>query len=135
MTSKVIYLGELRTHAQHLRSGVELVTDAPPDNNGKGESFSPTDLTATSLANCMLTIAGIAARTHGINIDGTEAEVLKEMAANPRRISAVRVTVTVRGQEHYSDKEKSIIEHAARTCPVALSLHPDIEQDIKFNWP
>lgn len=135
MTSKVIYEGELRTRSTHLQSGAEILTDAPVDNQGSGANFSPTDLTATSLANCMLTIIGIAGRSHGFSINGTIAEVTKKMAADPRRIIGIEINLLLKGQEHYSDKEKVIIEKAGRTCPVALSLHPDIVQHITFIWP
>lgn len=135
MTSQVIYEGQLRTRSVHLQSGAEILTDAPVDNQGSGANFSPTDLTATSLANCMLTIIGIAARTHGFSIDGSVAEVTKKMAADPRRIIRIDVNLLMKGQDHYADKEKTIIEKAGKTCPVALSLHPDIVQHITFIWP
>jgi putative redox protein len=130
-TSKIVYTGELRTEATHLASGTKIITDAPVDNHGKGQAFSPTDLLATSLANCMLTVMGIAANTHSINMDGASAEVTKVMAANPRRVSEVHVKITIPAK-NYTDKEKNILEHAARTCPVAQSLHPNILQDITF---
>ncbi|HSY75977.1 MAG TPA: OsmC family protein [Bacteroidia bacterium] len=130
-TSKIVYTGELRTEATHLASGTRIITDAPLDNHGKGQAFSPTDLLATSLANCMLTVMGIAANTHGINMDGAAAEVTKIMAASPRRVSEVHVKITMPAK-NYTDKEKSILEHAGRTCPVAQSLHPNILQDITF---
>src|ERR1700739_3973481 len=130
-TSKIVYTGELRTEATHLASGTKIITDAPIDNHGKGQAFSPTDLLATSLANCMLTVMGIAANTHNINMDGASAEVTKVMASNPRRVSEVHVKITMPAK-NYTDKEKSILEHAGRTCPVAQSLHPDILQDITF---
>ncbi|HTB07904.1 MAG TPA: OsmC family protein [Bacteroidia bacterium] len=130
-TSKVIYTGHLRTEAVHLASGSKIITDAPIDNHGKGEAFSPTDLMATSLANCMLTVMGIAANTHSINMDGAMAEVTKVMAANPRRVSEIHVKITMPVIK-YTNKEKSILEHAGRTCPVAQSLHPNIVQDIVF---
>jgi len=130
-TSKIIYTGELRTQATHLASGTTIITDAPVDNHGKGQAFSPTDLLATSLGNCMLTVMGIAANTHKIDMDGATAEITKVMAANPRRVSEVHVTLTMPAKG-YTDKEKSILENTGRTCPVALSLHPNIVQDIKF---
>ncbi|MGP8214591.1 MAG: OsmC family protein [Bacteroidia bacterium] len=130
-TSKIVYKGELRTEATHLASGNKIITDAPVDNHGKGQAFSPTDLLATSLGVCMLTVMGIAANTHKINMDGATAEVTKVMAANPRRVSEVHVTITM-PPKNYTDKEKSILEHTGRTCPVSFSLHPDILQDIKF---
>lgn len=131
--SKVIYLGDLRTEATHLASGKKIVTDAPVDNMGKGEAFSPTDLMSTSLATCMLTLMGIACNTYKLNIDGAQAEVTKIMAANPRRVSEIYVTITM--PKKYSDREKAILETAARTCPVALSINPAIIQKIEFIYP
>ncbi len=133
MTSTITYLGNLRTECTHLKSAQTIITDAPVDNNGKGEAFSPTDLTATSLGTCMVTIMGIAARNHDIGIDGTKLEVTKHMAADPRRISAIDVNI-IFPTHHYTSKEKKILEAAARTCPVALSLHPDIVQNLNFIW-
>jgi uncharacterized OsmC-like protein len=133
-TSKVTYSAGLRTSATHYLSGDTIITDAPPDNKGKGEAFSPTDLLATSLACCMLTIMGIAAREHGFNIDGTSAEVTKIMYAEPRRVGEVHIELRFPGHQ-YSDKEKKIIEKAAFTCPVSQSLHPDLKQEIKFLFP
>lgn len=135
MTSKVIYTGELRTQATHLRSGSVVETDAPPDNNGKGERFSPSDLVATALASCMCTIMGIAARTHGINIDGTECEIEKIMVADPRRIGEIKVNVHFPKTQSYTGKEQKILEHAALTCPVFESLHPDCKKTVLFLWP
>jgi len=132
-TAKTIYRGDLRTEALHVQSGVTITTDAPLDNQGKGEFFSPTDLVATALGSCMLTIIGIAARTHGFSIDGTEAAITKLMLSNPRRIEAVRIEFNF-PDFAYSDKQKEIIERAGRTCPVALSLHPDLKQNITFNF-
>ena len=133
MTSKVTYLGDLRTEATHLQSGVTIITDAPTDNQGKGEAFSPTDLCATSLASCMITIMGISARNHGLNIDGTTAEIIKIMAANPRRIGAVEIALRMPANG-FTDRDKKIIETAGRTCPVALSLGDGVEQRIEFIW-
>lgn len=133
MTSKVIYKGELRTVATHLASRQDIITDAPTDNRGKGEAFSPTDLAATSLASCMMTIMGIKANDHGWNIDGTEAEVTKVMASGPRRISKIEIDIHVQST-NLNHANKAILEKAARTCPVAMSLHPDIEQVIHFHW-
>jgi putative redox protein len=132
-TIRTSYLGNLRTEATHVRSGVQLITDAPPDNQGKGESFSPTDLLCASLGSCMLTLMGIASRTHSINMHGINIGITKIMAANPRRVSEIIIDFDMSGGT-YSDKEKIILEKAARTCPVALSLHPDIKQDIRFNY-
>jgi putative redox protein len=133
MTSKIVYTGDLRTECTHLRSGQTIITDAPIDNNGKGEAFSPTDLTATSFGSCMITIMGISARNHEIDIDGTTLEVTKHMASDPRRISGIDIKVNMPNKP-YSSKEKKILEKAGRTCPVAFSLHPDIVQNIEFVW-
>lgn len=132
MTSKVTYNDNLRTIATHLKSGSELITDAPTDNNGKGEKFSPTDLVATALASCMLTIMGIAAETHNIDMTDTSCDVEKVMVSNPRRISEINIKMTFPKNKQYTDKEKKILEHAANTCPVHYSLHPDIKKDIAF---
>lgn len=129
MTSSITYLGDLRTECTHIRSGQTIITDAPVDNNGKGEAFSPTDLTATSLGTCMVTIMGISAKSHQINIDGTKLEITKHMASDPRRIIQIDVKIIL-PKKSYSDKELKILEAAARTCPVALSLHPDIRQNL-----
>jgi uncharacterized OsmC-like protein len=133
MTSQVTYLGDLRTECLHLRSGQKFITDAPPDNQGRGEAFSPTDLCATSLATCMLTLMGIGARHHGIEMTGARAEVTKIMAADPRRIDKVIVRV-VMPDVAYTEGQKKILETAARTCPVAFSLAEGIEQVMEFVW-
>mgnify|MGYP003597561172 FL=1 len=132
-TSKIVYNGQLRTEATHLRSGKTLITDAPVDNNGKGEAFSPTDLLATSLGCCMVTIMAMVADKNNINIDGTHIEITKVMAANPRRVSEIIVEFTMNGNK-YSDKEKELLENAAHTCPVALSLSKDLKQTVIFNY-
>ena len=133
-TSEVIYLGELRTEAVHLQSGTKIFTDAPKDNHGKGEAFSPTDLVATGLACCMISIMGIVSMKEGITkADGAVAKVTKVMYTEPRRIGEIHITVTLPAK-NYSEKEKKIYEHAALTCPVAKSLHPDIKQLIEFNY-
>ena len=131
VTSKVIYTGSLRTTAEHLKSGSKIITDAPLDNHGKGEAFSPTDLMATSLANCMLTVMGIACQSRNINIDGTIAEVTKIMAANPRRVTEIQITLTFPAMG-YTGEQKKLLELTARTCPVAESLHPKLIQNINF---
>lgn len=128
-TSTVLYQGELRTQAIHVRSGKEIITDAPPDNKGKGEAFSPTDLLATSLASCMITIMGISAREHGFDIDGTTAKVWKIMESNPRRVGEIKIDL-IFPKNNYSEKEKKFIEKAAFTCPVYQSLHPDLKKTI-----
>lgn len=133
-TSFVKYLGSLRTTAQHLASKQEIITDAPIDNHGKGEAFSPTDLMATSLANCMLTVMGIKAQGEGMpSIDGTTAEVTKIMYAEPRRVGEIHIKLTF-PKNNYTDKDKKIYEHTAHTCPVAKSLHPDLKQVLEFVW-
>jgi putative redox protein len=133
MTSQVIYVGDLRTESTHLSSGEKIITDAPVDNHGKGEAFSPTDIMATSLANCMVTIMGIAARNHDINIDGTVANVKKHMGVDPRRVIQIDIQI-IMPKGDYSSKDKKIIEHAGRTCPVSYSLHPDLVQNVTFEW-
>lgn len=134
ITSTVLYKGELRTEAIHLQSNTKIYTDAPKDNNGKGEAFSPTDLVATALASCMISIMGIVALKEGITpLDGTFAEVTKVMVADPRRVSEIHIKMTF-PKNDFSEKEKKIYEHAALTCPVAKSLHPDIKQVIEFVW-
>jgi len=131
-TAKVTYLGNLRTECEHLQSGNTFITDAPIDNNGKGEAFSPTDTVATGLANCMLTMMGIKARNLKVVLEGTTAMVTKIMAANPRRISKIEVILEL--PSDISEKNKKILENTAKTCPVHYSLHPDIEKKILFNW-
>lgn len=131
-TSEVIYNGDLRTTAIHLRSGQQIITDAPVDNNGKGEAFSPTDLLATSLGCCMLTVMGIVAKRHALDIDGTKVEILKIMAENPRRVSEIHVDM--RFSKGFSDKDKQLLENTALACPVAKSLHPEIKQKIRFHY-
>ena len=132
-TSKIIYNGGLRTTSEHLKSGNTIITDAPTDNKGMGAAFSPTDLLATSLGNCMLTIAGIAANEHGFSIDGASAEITKVMGESPRRVVGIGVELTFPAN-NYSEKNKLIIERAIRTCPVIYSIHPDIEvkEEITF---
>ncbi len=131
-TSKVTYLGNLRTQNEHLKSGNTFITDAPTDNNGKGEAFSPTDTVATGLANCMLTVMGIKAQNMQVNIDGATAMVTKTMAANPRRISKIEVILDL--PSGIDEKSRKILENTANTCPVHNSLHPDIEKVVVFNW-
>lgn len=133
MTSKVLYQGNLRTRLTHLYSGNEIISDAPLDNQGLAQSFSPTDLAATSLGSCMMTIMGIKARDMKLNLDGTEIEITKIMASAPRRISEINAVIRF-PKNSFSDKDKAVLENAARNCPVAKSLHPDIKQDIKFIW-
>ena len=134
MTSKIIYKGDLRTEATHLQSGTVIQTDAPVDNHGKGEKFSPTDLVATALGSCMLTFMGISAQGHNINIDGTHCEVTKEMVANPRKIGRIVISMYMKGSEAFTDKQKAILEASARSCAVLESLHPDTIKDLTFIW-
>lgn len=133
MTSEAIYLGALRVQATHLKSGEVMITDAPIDNNGKGQAFSPTDTVATALATCMLTIMGIRAAQKSVNIQGAKAEITKTMASNPRRISQVEVTI-IMPKIGIDEDFKELLEIAAKSCPVAKSLHPDIKQVVNFVW-
>lgn len=132
-TSRTIYLGELRTENEHIRSGQKIITDAPVDNQGKGEAFSPTDLVATALSDCMMTIMGIKARDKGLDLRGTIIETTKIMASEPRRIGEIVVEITF-PKNDFSEKDKIILEAVTKTCPVALSLHPEIKQTVRFNW-
>lgn len=132
-TSEIIYLGGLRTEAVHLQSENRIITDAPTDNNGRGEAFSPTDLLATSLGSCMLTIMGINAEKNNIDITGARVTIKKIMAANPRRVRRIEVDIRM-PEKGYTEQEKELLENAARTCPVAYSLHPDIDQNITFHY-
>lgn len=131
-TSKVTYLGDLRTSSVHLQSGNIIISDAPLDNNGKGEAFSPTDTVANSLASCMFTVMGIKARDLDVDFSGSTAEVTKIMAADPRRISEIHVVFQMNLSA--DAKVKTILERTAMTCPVYYSLHPDIKKEIIFNW-
>lgn len=132
MTSKIVYQNGLRTEATHVQSGTIIITDAPTDNKGKGQSFSPTDLVATALASCTLTIMGIKAAEMNISIDGTTAETEKIMSAEPRRISQINIHICV--PISASDKTKKILEKSALTCPVAKSLAKDLTSNITFSW-
>lgn len=132
MTSKVTYLGDLRTNSIHVQSGNEILSDAPLDNNGKGEAFSPTDTVANALASCMMTVMGIKARDMQLDLKDSTAEVTKIMNAEPRRIGAIEVIFEMKGVN--DDKSKTILERTAMTCPVFLSLNADIEKRITFNW-
>ena len=132
-TSRVIYTGDLRTEATHVKSGQTFITDAPIDNQGKGEAFSPTDLLATSLGACAITVVGIAARTHGFNIDGTSIKITKIMASDPRRVGEVIVEMDFPDIK-YSEKEKAIIQHTINTCPVNQSLNASLKQTFILNF-
>jgi uncharacterized OsmC-like protein len=134
MTATVLYLGGLRTECTHLASGEKIITDAPLDNHGKGEAFSPTDIFATSLAACAMTIMGLAAQTHHLDIEGAQAEVTKIMSATPPR-KVARIVVLFKMPAHnFSQKERDILERAAHTCPVSLSLSAAMEVEITFEW-
>lgn len=132
MTSKVTYLGDLRTSSIHLQSGSEIISDAPVDNNGKGEAFSPTDTVANALASCMFTVMGIKANTMDVDFSGSTAEVTKIMQAEPRKISEIQVIFHM--DIEADAKTRTILERTALTCPVYLSLNPDIKKVITFNW-
>jgi putative redox protein len=134
-TAKTIYLGELRTEATHLQSSTKIITDAPIDNHGKGEAFSPTDLVATALGSCMMTLMGIYARRESIDLQGTEISITKVMSADPpRRIVEVQVIFDFPKNLILNEKYQSALKNTALTCPVALSLHPDIRQTVTFNF-
>ena len=129
-TTNIIYRGELRTEATHIRSGQSIITDAPLDNEGKGEAFSPTDLVATALGTCMLTVMGIVAQRNRIDMKGTTAIVEKIMDKDPRRISEVRVLIKFEGQIKPGDRAR--LERAAHSCPVGKSLHADLKEVVEF---
>jgi uncharacterized OsmC-like protein len=131
-TSKIIYKNNLRTEAQHIASGQKIITDAPLDNNGKGEAFSPTDLVATALASCMITIMAIAAEKNGINISETSASVKKIMGTNPRTISDI--VIEIKMSKDLALKDRKRLEKAALACPVHKSLHPDMNKEITFSY-
>ena len=133
MTSVVNYLGNLRTESIHVSSNDRIVTDAPVDNNGKGEAFSPTDLVASSLSSCILTVIGIVSKKINYDLTNTKSSVRKIMGDNPRRIAEILVKIEF--SKSADSKTKTIIEKAALNCPVAKSLHPDIKQNISFMWP
>ena len=130
MISRVEYKGELRTEAVHLKSGKTIITDAPIDNQGKGEAFSPTDLVATALGSCMITIMGIVAEREGITLDGTIAEVEKVMATSPRRIGEVKIKIKFIQKLNRDQRDK--LERAAKTCPVSGSLSKDLKETVEF---
>jgi uncharacterized OsmC-like protein len=132
MTSKVTYLGELRTSSIHIQSGTEILSDAPTDNNGRGEAFSPTDTVSNGLASCMMTVMGIKARDLEIDLTNSTAEVTKIMGTEPRRISEIHVKFDMAITA--DQRMKLILERTAMTCPVFNSLHPDIKKVVTFNW-
>jgi uncharacterized OsmC-like protein len=135
MTSTVIYEGELRTVARHLASGTRIETDAPVDNQGKGEKFSPTDLVATALGSCMLTVMGMKARDLKVDLINTRIEIQKLMKPDPRRIGGIQLTFHFPDSLQATEKERLILERAGNTCPVRYSIHPDIIVELTYNWP
>ncbi len=135
MTSQIIYKSDLRTEAVHLQSGTLIETDAPTDNQGKGERFSPTDLVAVALGTCMVTTMAIKAKTMGLALDGTKVDVTKIMVSDPRRIGKLIAHVNLAPGITDDMRTREILEKTARTCPVERSLHPDIELDLQFIWP
>jgi putative redox protein len=134
MTSTVVYEGQLRTICTHLRSGTTIETDAPVDNNGRGERFSPSDLVATALGTCMLTIMGIRAVEMNVELKGTKIEVEKIMKQDPRRIGKINLTFHFPRILRLTERQQTILQRAAETCPVAYSINPEIELNVNFNW-
>lgn len=132
MTSKITYLGDLRTSSIHLQSGSTILSDAPTDNHGKGEAFSPTDLVANALGSCIMTIMAVKAQSMDIELKGTTIEVTKIMQSEPRRIAKILIKMYMNIAA--DEKTKTILERTAKSCPVYLSLNPDIEKDIEINW-
>lgn len=132
MTSKITYTGGLRTTCEHVRSGNTFITDAPLDNNGRGQAFSPTDIVATGLGTCMITVMGIKANGLGCDLANSTVEITKHMAADPRRISKIEAKLIL--PSVITEKSRKILENTANACPVIYSLHPDIEKEISFHW-
>jgi uncharacterized OsmC-like protein len=132
-TANTKYLGDLRTEIIHLRSGSVITSDAPIDNKGKGENFSPTDMVASALGSCIFTIMGIAAREHAFSIDGSSCRITKIMTENPRKIGEIKIEFDFTGRE-YTDKQKKILQYCVKTCPVALSLNESIFQNVTLNF-
>jgi putative redox protein len=128
-TAKTKYVGDLRTEITHLRSGSVILTDAPVDNKGKGEKFSPTDMVASALGSCIFTIMGIAAREHGFSIDGSSCKITKIMTDVPRKIGEIKIEFDLTSNV-YTDKQKKILDYCVRTCPVALSLNESVIQNV-----
>lgn len=133
VTIKTKYLGGLRTESLHVKSGSLVITDAPVDNKGKGEAFSPTDLLATSLATCMFTIMGIAANQHGLSIDGADCDVTKIMSGAPRKVAEIIIEFRFPAN-NFDEKQKQILRDAAYSCPVALSLSNDVKKTVVFSF-
>jgi uncharacterized OsmC-like protein len=132
MTSKVTYLGDLRTSSIHIQSGTEILSDAPVDNHGKGEAFSPTDLLANSLGSCMMTIMSIKSADLEVDLSGSSVEVTKIMQAEPRKVAKIQLIFNM--AIAVTDKNKIILERTAMNCPVLLSLNPDIDKEVTFRW-
>jgi putative redox protein len=132
-TTRTIYKGDLRTEITHVRSGSVIITDAPVDNKGKGENFSPTDMVASALGSCIFTIMGIAAREHGFSIDGTTCKITKIMTENPRKIGEIRIEFDFTSMD-YTDKQKKILKYCVKTCPVALSLNKSVFQNVRLSF-
>ncbi|MFL5730396.1 MAG: OsmC family protein [Cytophagaceae bacterium] len=131
---KAVYLGQLRSEAEHLQSGNKILIDAPTDNNGRGEAFSPTDLVCSALASCMMTIMGIVANRENLDISGLKVDIEKIMAQNPRKIAEIKLDFNMPSSVQLSDKQKEVLKRAAHTCPVALSLDPSVKQTVNFNF-
>jgi uncharacterized OsmC-like protein len=132
-TAKTKYLGDLRTEMTHVRSGSVIITDAPVDNKGKGEYFSPTDLVASALGSCIYTIMGIAAREHGFSIDGSSCSITKIMTDKPRKIGEIKIEIDL-SSNTYTDKQKAILQYCVKTCPVALSLNESVIQNVVLKF-
>ena len=128
--ANIVYQNNLRTEAEHIATGEKIITDAPVDNNGKGEAFSPTDLVATALGSCMITIMAISANKYDIDVKGTNASVKKIMGSDPRRISKISIDINM--NKNIEEKDRKRLERAALACPVHKSLHPDLEKKIRF---
>lgn len=134
MTATIIYKGTLRCEAKHLQSGSVIETDAPTDNKGKGERFSPTDLLCVSLATCIVTTMGIKAADMNIDLTNTGVEVTKHMLPDPRRIAKIEVNLTMPSNLKFDEKDRTILERVGINCPVTKSLHPEMEVLISYNW-
>ncbi len=132
-TARTVYKGELRTEITHLRSGSVIITDAPVDNKGKGENFSPTDMVASALGSCIFTIMGIAAKEHGFSIDESSCSITKIMTESPRKIGEIRIEFDFTARE-YTEKQKKILEYCVKTCPVALSLNESVFQNVRLSF-
>ena len=132
MTASIVYTGNLRCEAEHIQSRTTIETDAPTDNRGKGEKFSPTDLLCVSLATCMLTTIAIKSRELGVDVTNSEAKVTKHMLGNPRRVGKIEVAVTL--PSNGSESDQKVLERTGDNCPVIKSIHPDIEMNVEFGW-